>query len=72
MTSAQIGETVRFTVDSMVPNMTGFDHYVYKFTDEMSSGLTVSEADLNMKITMGDTELTAGNDYTVTVENQKL
>ena len=23
-TSAQIGETVRFTVDSMVPNMTGF------------------------------------------------
>lgn len=71
-TSAQIGETVRFTVDSMVPNMTGFDHYVYKFTDEMSSGLTVSEADLNMKITMGDTELTAGNDYTVTVENQKI
>lgn len=56
----------------MVPNMTGFDHYVYKFTDAMSSGLTVSEADLNMKITMGDTELTAGNDYTVTVENQKL
>ena len=38
----------------------------------MSSGLTVSEADLNMKITMGDTELTAGNDYTVTVENQKI
>ena len=71
-TSAQIGETVRFTVDSMVPNMTGFDHYVYKFTDAMSSGLTVSEADLNMKITMGDTELTAGNDYTVTVENQKI
>ena len=71
-TSAQIGETVRFTVDSMVPNMTGFDHYVYKFTDVMSSGLTVSEADLNMKITMGDTELTAGNDYTVTVENQKI
>ena len=68
-TSAQIGETVRFTVDSMVPNMTGFDHYVYKFTDEMSSGLTVSKADLNMKITMGDTELT---DYTVTVENQKI
>ena len=27
-TSAQIGETVRFTVESMVPNMTGFDHYV--------------------------------------------
>lgn len=71
-TSAQIGETVRFTVDSMVPNMTGFDHYVYKFTDEMSSGLTVSEADLNMKITMGDTELTAGKDYTVTVKNQKI
>ena len=71
-TSAQIGETVRFTVDSMVPNMTGFDHYVYKFTDAMSSGLTVSEADLNMKITMGDTELTADNDYTVTVENQKI
>ena len=40
--------------------------------DVDKKALTVSEADLNMKITMGDTELTAGNDYTVTVENQKI
>ena len=63
--SAQIGETVDFKVVSMVPNMTGFDSYTFKFTDTMTNGLTVTEDTLNMSITIGTKKLTKGNDYTV-------
>lgn len=71
-TSAQVGDTINFTVTSKVPNMTGYDSYVYQFTDTMTEGLTVSADTLNMGITIGTKTLTKDTDYTVTVEGQKI
>lgn len=71
-TSAQVGDTIRFTVESMVPNMTGFNTYTFKLTDTMSSGLTVTEATLAETVTIGDKTLAKDTDYTVTVSGQDI
>lgn len=69
--SAQIGDTVNFTVTSMVPNMTGFDSYTFKLTDTMSNGLTVTRDTLNLAVKIGNQTLTSDK-YTVSVEGQKI
>ena len=70
-TVAKVGDTVRFKVESMVPNMTGFDQYTFKLTDKMSDGLTVTEATLNESVKIGNQTLTK-DDYTVTVNGQNI
>lgn len=70
--SAQVGDTVRFKVESMVPNMTGFDKYTFKLTDKMSSGLTVTEDTLNESVKIANKILTKDTDYTVTVNGQDI
>lgn len=65
-TSAQIGDTVNFTVTSIVPDMTGQTAYHFKLTDTLSKGLTMIENDF-ISVKIGETELTKGTDYTVTV-----
>ncbi len=65
-TSAQIGDTVNFTVTSIVPDMTGQTAYYFKLTDTLSKGLTMTEADF-ISVKIGATELTKDTDYTVTV-----
>ena len=69
--SAQVGDPIRFKVESMVPNMTGFDKYTFKLTDTMSSGLTVTKDTLNETVTIGDKQLT-DTEYTVTVKGQEI
>lgn len=69
--SAQVGDPIRFKVESMVPNMTGFDKYTFKLTDTMSSGLTVTKETLNEKVTIGNKQLT-DTEYTVTVKGQEI
>lgn len=69
--SAQVGDPIRFKVESMVPNMTGFDKYTFKLTDTMSSGLTVTKETLNEKVTIGNKQLT-NTEYTVTVKGQEI
>lgn len=71
-TSAQVGDTIRFKVESMVPNMTGFDTYTFKLTDKMSNGLTVTKDTLNAKVTIGDKTLTKDTEYTVIVSGQDI
>lgn len=71
-TSAQVGDTIRFKVESMVPNMTGFDTYTFKLTDKMSNGLTVAKDTLNEKVTIGNKTLTKDTEYTVTVSGQDI
>lgn len=71
-TSAQVGDTIRFTVESMVPNMTGFNTYTFKLTDTMTQGLTVTEATLAETVTIGDKTLAKDTDYTVTVSGQDI
>ena len=72
-TSAQVGDTIRFKVESMVPNMTGYTEYYFQLTDTMSTGLTVTENTLKETVTIGDTKLNKNNgDYTVTVSQQNI
>jgi fimbrial isopeptide formation D2 family protein/LPXTG-motif cell wall-anchored protein len=72
--TAQIGDTVTFTVKTEVPDRTGFHatdgSYVFKIKDILSEGLTFDEGSVkvfvgaNVDVTM-DTPLTAGSDYTL-------
>lgn len=70
-TSAQIGDKLTFTVESMVPNMAGFDKYTFKLTDTMTEGLTVTQGTLNAKVKIGNQNLTS-EQYTVSVVGQSI
>ena len=71
-TSAQVGDTIRFKVESMVPNMTGYTEYHFQLKDTMSSGLTVSANTLNETVMIGDKKLNKDTDYEVTVSQQTI
>lgn len=73
---AQIGTKIPFKVTVQAPNTEGMDMSTYKFqvVDTMSKGLTFSKDDV--KITIGESTLISGTDYTVTEvtsnENTKI
>ena len=71
-TSAQVGDTIRFKVESMVPNMTGYTEYHFQLKDTMSSGLTVSANTLKETVMIGDKKLNKDTDYEVTVSQQTI
>lgn len=54
--SAQIGQSVNFTLTSKVPDMSEFDTYYFAFKDTMSKGLTFNN---DVKVTIGGQELAA-------------
>ena len=71
-----IGDTVTYTLTSKVPDMTGYDSYVFNFKDTLSVGLTFKEI---TSVTVGDTTITAveagkeANDtYTLTQDGQNI
>lgn len=68
--SAQVGDTVVFKVESMVPNMTGYNQYYYIFKDTMTEGLTVSEDTLKLEVKIGNTVVNP-SEYTLTVDKGK-
>ena len=41
--SVEVGQKVGFTLEGKIPDTTGFDTYVFEFSDTMSSGLTFSK-----------------------------
>lgn len=47
--SADVGQTVNYTITGKVPDHTGFATYIYKITDTMSEGLTFKK-DVAVKI----------------------
>ena len=53
--SADVGETVNYTITGKVPDYTGFDTYTYLITDTMSDGLTFKK---DVKVTVGGTDVT--------------
>ena len=53
--SAEVGQTVTYSVTGTVPNTAGYETYVYKISDEMTSGLTFQK-DVVVKI--GETDVT--------------
>lgn len=73
--SAQIGDTVTFTLTSTVPDMSDYNTYKFNFVDTMSNGLTFvkagdSVATTDVTVTIGGAPVTTG--FTVTLEGQKL
>lgn len=65
--SAEIGDTVTFTLTSQVPEMSDYDHYAFYFVDRMSAGLTY-EAD-SVVVTIGGETVTPSR---VTYEDNVL
>ena len=55
-TSADVGETVNYTITGKVPDYTGFTTYTYKIADEMSKGLTFKK---DVKVTVGGVDLSS-------------
>ena len=51
VSSAKIGDTVTFTLESKVPDMSEYNYYVFYFTDTLSSGLTYAG---HMTVTISD------------------
>lgn len=66
-TSAQIGDKVDFTVNTVVPDMSGKDEYYFKLEDTMSSGLTYDDV-TGVTVTIDGTPLTKDTDFTVATE----
>ena len=61
---AAVGDTLEFTLTSAVPDMSAFDSekgYTFKFTDKLSSGLTLEPntgfSSANVTVTIGNTSL---------------
>lgn len=64
--SAQIGQSVKFTLTSKVPDMTDYDTYYFAFKDTMSKGLTFDEN--SVTVTIDGTTLNKPTDFTVTTK----
>ena len=63
--SADIGETVHYTITGKVPDYTGFETYTYEITDTMSEGLTFNK---DVEVTIGGTDVTAACAITYDVD----
>ena len=58
--SANVGETVNYTITGKVPDTTGFETYTYEIADTMSEGLTFNRNSLAVKV--GSADVTADTD----------
>lgn len=67
--NAAIGDTVSYKLTTAVPDMTGYDSYIFKVTDTFSLGLSFQN---DVAITLGGVGLTKGTDYTVDVNNMTV
>lgn len=54
--TANVGDTVIYTIKGKVPDTTGFTKYTYLITDEMSKGLTFKK---DVKVTVGGEDKTS-------------
>lgn len=63
--SADLGQTVNYTITGKVPDTTGFTTYEYTVQDTMSSGLSFNQ---DVAVTFGGVEIAAAVDYT-TISN---
>ena len=51
-TTADVGQTINYTINGKVPSLTGYKSYTYKVTDNMSEGLTFNK---DVVVKFGDT-----------------
>ncbi len=68
--TAAIGDTAYFKINAFAPKYAG-DKLVatYKFVDTLAAGFTYND---DLKVTLGDNDLTKDKDYTVSVEGQTI
>lgn len=74
-TSAEIGDTLTFTLTSQVPDVTNYDYYQFAFSDTLSNGLTLNRDSIKVWIggeLIDDNLLTAGTQYTVNGSGNQL
>ncbi|WEV63933.1 SpaH/EbpB family LPXTG-anchored major pilin [Bifidobacterium sp. ESL0732] len=66
--SHNVGDTVPFKISTTVPTYTDFDQASYKLIvrDQLSQGLTYTDAVFNPVVKIGEKTLAKGTDYTVT------
>lgn len=79
--NAAIGDTVNFEVDTKVPDMRGYNKYIFVVNDTLSAGLTYEgtgsgaaavKTAQDVKVKVDGTDLKYATDYTVRVENNVL
>ena len=63
--SKNIGDVIDFEVTSKVPDTSAYTTYTFNMYDTLDAGLTYFDT---LAVKFGDTLLTAGTDYTVTVK----
>lgn len=73
--SAQVGDTVTFTLTSAVPDMTDYGTFYFAFNDTLSNGLEFVKAAEDVEVTdvtvtIGEQSVTEG--YTVSLTGNKL
>ena len=61
--SVEVGQKVEFTLTGKIPDTTGFDTYIFEFSDTMSSGLTFSK---DVQVYVDGTRLTDHHTLTYT------
>lgn len=64
-TDAKIGDTLKFTLTSTIPDMSAYNTYTFNFKDTLSKGLTFGQVD-SVKVEGANSPLTVNTDYTVT------
>ena len=64
--SGNIGDTIKYTIETHVPDTTGFVEYTYTINDTMSKGLQYKNGSLS--VSMGET----GNTTTIAASNYNL
>lgn len=64
--SAQVGDTLTFTLTSTVPDMSEYDSYTFKFHDTLSTGLTFTPGSVEVYVNGTKLENTGNADFTVT------
>lgn len=68
-TSANVGDVISYEVTANIPDMTGYESYIFTFNDTMSKGLTFND-DVAIELEYGEGQkqtltLTKGTDFTV-------
>lgn len=64
--SAQVGDTLTFTLTSTIPDMSEYDTYTFNFHDRLSSGLSFQRGSVEVYVDGKKLENTGSTDFTVT------
>lgn len=64
--SAQVGDTLTFTLTSTIPDMSEYDTYTFNFHDTLSTGLTFQKGSVEVYVDGAKLENSGNADFTVT------